>query len=601
LDKEDFFMPVATGDAFRYITTQGNNVGENDATLIAPDVNGTLTVVGGFGITLTADAANRKITITNTGNGTGALSTITAQNSAGTYYPVFVTAPGTYNPATGTYTSSTLYYENTTTPLTYNPGTGTLTTNALVANSSFTFNGITATSATGTGSSLVFSQSPTLSGTTTLNAALVGPSASANFTRFPNAQTVISNTASGIQQNESHNIGLIAEGVANNGNSAIYGIGVYGVGYTSATTRSGGVVGESHVSASTDVGSAIGVRGYSQDVHSGGINVGLYGNASGSTQNNYALYMAGGDIYSTVAQTWTMNGNLTFSGAYTITIPSLTATNTITGSVSGNAGTVTNGVYTTDSYSDPTWLTISKSKVGLSNVENTALSTWPGTANITTVGTITSGTWHGATIDNSYLTNSSFNIGTTSISLGRASASQSLTGVNIDGNAGTVTNGFYTTSSFNLGTTSIAVNRASGAQSLTGVSIDGSAGSVAAGNITGTTLASGVTSSSLTSFGTTPAMTSPAITTSLTTPSTSFALVNTTATTVQFAGAASTALTMGNASGTTTINGNIVLGSSGTSTIRANVGTGTPTNTATPTGYMIINVNGTNRYVPYYT
>jgi hypothetical protein len=45
------------------------------------------------------------------------------------------------------------------------------------------------------------------------------------------------------------------------------------------------------------------------------------------------------------------------------------------------------------------------------------------------------------------------------------------------GNASTVTNGFYTTSSFNLGTTSIAVNRASGALSLTGVSIDGSSGS----------------------------------------------------------------------------------------------------------------------------
>ena len=46
----------------------------------------------------------------------------------------------------------------------------------------------------------------------------------------------------------------------------------------------------------------------------------------------------------------------------------------------------------------------------------------------------------------------------------------------VNGNAGTVTDGFYTTSSFNLGTTSIAVNRASGAQTLTGVSIDGNAG-----------------------------------------------------------------------------------------------------------------------------
>jgi hypothetical protein len=58
---------------------------------------------------------------------------------------------------------------------------------------------------------------------------------------------------------------------------------------------------------------------------------------------------------------------------------------------------------------------------------------------------------------------------------GAKTFSSTITG-SIDGNAGTVTNGFYTTSSFNLGTTSIAVNRASGAQTLTGVSIDGNAG-----------------------------------------------------------------------------------------------------------------------------
>ena len=106
----------------------------------------------------------------------------------------------------------------------------------------------------------------------------------------------------------------------------------------------------------------------------------------------------------------------------------------LTGNVTGNADTVTNGVVTTGSYSDPSWLTISKSKVGLSNVdntadanknvlyattaggapatdvyawakaatkpsytksevglsavENTALSTWAGSSNITTVGTL---------------------------------------------------------------------------------------------------------------------------------------------------------------------------------------------------------------------
>lgn len=51
----------------------------------------------------------------------------------------------------------------------------------------------------------------------------------------------------------------------------------------------------------------------------------------------------------------------------------------------------------------PTSLTINKSFVGLSNVENTALSTWAGSANITTLGTITSGIWNGAKIDQSHL------------------------------------------------------------------------------------------------------------------------------------------------------------------------------------------------------
>jgi hypothetical protein len=55
------------------------------------------------------------------------------------------------------------------------------------------------------------------------------------------------------------------------------------------------------------------------------------------------------------------------------------------------------------------------------------------------------------------------------------------TSLSIGGNAATVTNGFYTTSSFYLGTTSIAVNRASASQSLTGISIDGNAGTVTNG------------------------------------------------------------------------------------------------------------------------
>ncbi len=64
------------------------------------------------------------------------------------------------------------------------------------------------------------------------------------------------------------------------------------------------------------------------------------------------------------------------------------------------------------------------------------------------MGTVTTGTWQGSPIANAYLANPSFNIGTTSISLGRGSSAQTLTGVSIDGNAATVTNGVYTNGSY---------------------------------------------------------------------------------------------------------------------------------------------------------
>jgi hypothetical protein len=46
---------------------------------------------------------------------------------------------------------------------------------------------------------------------------------------------------------------------------------------------------------------------------------------------------------------------------------------------------------------------INKSKVGLGNVENTALSTWTGSSTISRVGTISSGVWNGTAIDYSKL------------------------------------------------------------------------------------------------------------------------------------------------------------------------------------------------------
>ena len=45
----------------------------------------------------------------------------------------------------------------------------------------------------------------------------------------------------------------------------------------------------------------------------------------------------------------------------------------------------------------------SKSDVGLPLVENTALSTWTGTTNLTTLGTIVTGVWHGSSVADAYV------------------------------------------------------------------------------------------------------------------------------------------------------------------------------------------------------
>lgn len=77
-------------------------------------------------------------------------------------------------------------------------------------------------------------------------------------------------------------------------------------------------------------------------------------------------------------------------------------------------------------------------------------------SSLTSLGTVTSGVWNATPIANSYLANSSFYIGTTSISLGRASLAQTLSGVSISGNAGTVTNGVYTTDTGTVTNTMLA-------------------------------------------------------------------------------------------------------------------------------------------------
>ena len=90
-----------------------------------------------------------------------------------------------------------------------------------------------------------------------------------------------------------------------------------------------------------------------------------------------------------------------------------------------------------------------KSEVGLGSVENTALSTWVGTNKITTLGTITSGTWNGTKIANAYLANNAITIAGSSVSLGGSIAASTITAAQIGSG-----NSFYHSGNANL--TSVA-------------------------------------------------------------------------------------------------------------------------------------------------
>lgn len=86
---------------------------------------------------------------------------------------------------------------------------------------------------------------------------------------------------------------------------------------------------------------------------------------------------------------------------------------------------------------------VTKTQVGLGNVENTALSTWAGSANITEIGTLISGTvpWDRLSGIPSYAaSDQTMYIGTTAVAINRISGALALTGItSIDGTAAKAT------------------------------------------------------------------------------------------------------------------------------------------------------------------
>ncbi len=155
------------------------------------------------------------------------------------------------------------------------------------------------------------------------------------------------------------------------------------------------------------------------------------------------------NVENTALSTWAGTTNITTLGTISSgTIPlaniATIATNTLLGNNTGGS-------------SVPIALTTGQTKtlLSLNNVENTALSTWAGTANITTLGTVSSGIWNASTLIGTY-GGTGVNNGNRTFTLSTASAVFGGA-VNLAGNVTTSASAVNIGGQFITGTSSIAI------------------------------------------------------------------------------------------------------------------------------------------------
>lgn len=161
-----------------------------------------------------------------------------------------------------------------------------------------------------------------------------------------------------------------------------------------------------------------------------------------------------------------------------------TTVNNITNTITGESIAQS----TTSEYfrGDKSWQTLNKSAVGLSNVENTALSAWVGSTNITTVGTISgnfvaTGTINGATLSGGSVSGGTIQGGTLT-----AIAVNGVTTGNILLSTGTYADPSWITS---LAGSKVSGNISGSAAGLTGTP-NITVGTIASGLINGQTISS---------------------------------------------------------------------------------------------------------------
>jgi hypothetical protein len=169
---------------------------------------------------------------------------------------------------------------------------------------------------------------------------------------------------------------------------------------------------------------------------------GLTNIPAGSVSGLNLSQIATGSVSASLSLTgFNVNTNTSITGSLTVSGPIISATSTL---ISGSSQVVLTSVngYTTFSSSLATTNATQDGRLTSLETSTSSLNTFTGSIN-TTIKTrlsaegVISGSSQVTNIANSQLTNSSFHVGTTSISLGRTSASQTLTGVSIDGNAST--------------------------------------------------------------------------------------------------------------------------------------------------------------------
>jgi hypothetical protein len=228
-------------------------------------------------------------------------------------------------------------------------------------------------------------------GTLATSKGLIG--SGANFTDYPSAQFV--STQSKISgYGHAYKIGVVGEAQASSSDSNIWGIGVHGRGWTNNATRCAGLEGDAGVTNSADTGTATAIRANSTSTHSGGLNIGVTIDVSGSSVNNYALYMINGNLFSAAAQTWELvdnsNSALVFNTAGKTGILDIITTN-------GAEGISTSGTLTAIGTTSLGTLGVSGTST-LSNVAITGTTSFDGSQGtngqvLTSAGTGNTPTW----------------------------------------------------------------------------------------------------------------------------------------------------------------------------------------------------------------